>query len=196
MKEWDFSPRWLTYFFLLNRVEDQKLKQTTAPFGWVLMFNSAFGRYGHWLVLPITSPSYMVRQLVLFCSCVCRRKSWIPETQPNGGFAFVWFSFWCLTWFTRKKYLSQRGEKCWYNSLIFFYVVYGQPLSGDHSRVLKRPLQLQIVGLSQPPTSRNLRETTEVMGFMRSFFHNYRSRHLGKRRSLRCTKTPPPTQIF
>ena len=33
--------------------------------------------------------------------------------------------------FTRKKYLSQRGEKCRSHSFTFVNLVYGQPLRGD-----------------------------------------------------------------
>ena len=36
-------------------------------------------------------------------TCVCRRPSWIPKTQPNGSSAVVWLSFWFSTRFTRKK---------------------------------------------------------------------------------------------
>ena len=55
----------------------------------------------------------MVIHLVLISTCVFRK----PSTQ-----------------FTRKKYLSQRGEKWRSHSFIFVYVVYGQPLNDTGHR--------------------------------------------------------------
>ena len=46
------NPRggWTT-FFQINRVEHKNStkRRLTAPFGWVFVFNSAFGRHRHWL---------------------------------------------------------------------------------------------------------------------------------------------------
>ena len=43
-------------------------------------------------------------------TCVCRRPSWTPKTQPNGSSAVVWLSFWCSTRFTRKKVTRLTGK--------------------------------------------------------------------------------------
>ena len=49
MKEWDlhFYSRWLRYFFLVNRVEHQKLKQMTAelPIDWHLLVTNYLSIY-------------------------------------------------------------------------------------------------------------------------------------------------------
>ena len=97
-----------------------------------LVFNSAFGRHRHWLVLQITSPSsscwMIVWRLALISACVCRRLSWTPKNLQNGSPAVVWLSFWCSTRFTRIKCLSQLGETCRLLSTILDQVVYEQPL--------------------------------------------------------------------
>ena len=138
MKEWDlhFSPRWLLQFFLVNRVEHQKLNQTTAelPFCWV--FGVQLGLRQTQALINTNCITYnpaacwiIVKSLVVIISaCVCRRPSWTPKTQPNGSSAVVWLSFWCSTRFTRKKCLSQRRETCKLLSYFLYYIVYGQPL--------------------------------------------------------------------
>ena len=107
--------RWDTYF-LVNRVENQKLNQTTAelPFGWV--FGVKLGlRQTHALIKTKTIPRkvppaillfssnlllnsnvagetfLLLIFLVLICAWVCRRPSLTPKTQPpNGTASFGW----------------------------------------------------------------------------------------------------------
>ena len=106
-----------------NRVEHQKLNQTTAElsFGWV--FGVQLGlRQTQALIKTTTIRRRRVPGatlllisnlllssnvaggtlllpivLVLISDCVCRRPSWTPKTQPNDSSAVVWLSFWCST---------------------------------------------------------------------------------------------------
>ena len=123
-----------------NRVEHQKLNQTTAElsFGWVfgvqlglrqtqaliktktirrrnvppakLLLSSKLLLRSH--VAGGTLPLLIV--LVLISACVCRRPSWTPKTQPNDSSAVVWLSFWCSTrlLMSVKKCLGYRGKTC------------------------------------------------------------------------------------
>ena len=123
-----YPVRW-DIFFLVNRVEHQKLNQTTAElsFGWVfgiqlglrqtqaLIKTTTIGRRrvpGATLLLisnlllssNVAGGTLLLPiVLVLISACVCRRPSWTPKTQPNDSSAVVWLSFWCSTRFTRKK---------------------------------------------------------------------------------------------
>ena len=106
-----------------NRVEHQKLNQTTAElsFGWV--FGVQLGlRQTQELIkmrtirrgkvppaILLFSCKLLLKSnkavgtflflivLVLISACVCRRPSWTPKTQPNDSSAVVWLSFWCST---------------------------------------------------------------------------------------------------
>ena len=108
-----------------NRVEHQKLNQTTAElsFGWV--FGVQLGlRQTQELIkmrtirrgkvppaILLFSCKLLLKSnkavgtflflivLVLISACVYRRPSWTPKTQPNCS---VWLSFWCSTRFTGK----------------------------------------------------------------------------------------------
>ena len=113
----------------MNRVEHQKLNQTTAElsFGWVfgvqlglrqtqaLIKTKTIGRRrvppatlllsSKLLISSNVAPGTLLLPIVvvLISACVCRRPSWTPKTQPNDSSAVVWLSFWCSTWFTGKK---------------------------------------------------------------------------------------------
>ena len=105
-----YSVRWGTYFLVI-RVEHQKLNQTTAElsFGWVfgvqlglrqtqsLIKTKTIRRRNVPPVILLFSCRLLLRGniaggtflllivLVLISACVCRRPSWTPETQPNGA---------------------------------------------------------------------------------------------------------------
>ena len=125
-----------------NRVELQKLNQTTAElsFGWV--FGVQLGlRQTQALIKTTTIRRRRVPGatlllisnlllsssvaggtlllpivLVLISDCVCRRPSWTPKTQPNDSSAVVWLSFRCSTrlLMSVKMCASYRGKLCIY----------------------------------------------------------------------------------
>ena len=78
----------------------------------------------------------MVMQLIVISAFVEGRVEHQNLNQMTASSAVVSLSFWCLTRFTTKKYLSQRGEKCGSHSFIFDYVVYAQSLSIQYDRNL------------------------------------------------------------
>ena len=123
-----------------NRVEHQKLNQTTAElsFGWVfgvqlglrqtqaliktktirrrkvppaiLLFSSNLQLNSN--IAGGTFPLLIV--FVLISACVCRRPTWTPKTQPDGCHAVVWLSFWCSSrlHMSEKKWPAWRGKTC------------------------------------------------------------------------------------
>ena len=50
--------------------------------------------------------------LVLNSACVCRRPSWTPKTQPGGGPAPTWLSFWCSTRLLMPEKSAARTGSC------------------------------------------------------------------------------------
>ena len=123
-----------------NRVEHQKLNQTTAElsFGWV--FGVQLGlRQTQELIkmrtirrgkvppaILLFSCKLLLKSnkavgtflflivLVLISICVCRRPSWTPKTQPGGSSAATWLSFWCSTrlLISVNKCMGYRGKTC------------------------------------------------------------------------------------
>ena len=132
----------MTHFLtdMSNRVEHQKLNQTTAElsFGWVfgvqlglrqtqaLIKTKTIRRRNVPPAKLLLSSKLLLRShvaggilpllivLVLISACVCRRPTWTPKTQPGGSSAATWLSFWCSTrlLMSVKKCLSYRGKTC------------------------------------------------------------------------------------
>ena len=107
-------PRQPGHFFLVNRVENQKepiRPQKWWPFGFVLVFNSAYGNggtdyyaLGLWDNLRSSSSICPIIQ-VHYNQCQCLPKAELKtKTNPNGHhFCGRLGSFWFSTRFTRKK---------------------------------------------------------------------------------------------
>ena len=137
---------------LVNRVEHQKLNQTTAElsFGWVFgvqlghrqtqaLIKTKTIRRGRVppATLLLSSSSILLSSnvasgtlphlivLILISACVCRRPSWTPKTQPGGSSAATWLSFWCSTrlLMSVKKCLVYRRKTCIYYPRELFLIV-------------------------------------------------------------------------
>ena len=132
------SHEWLTD--LSNRVEHQTLNQVAAelPPGWVFGVQlglqqtlaliktktistrkvspaNFFSSCNLLLNSNIAGGSFpLLIVLILISSCVCRRPSWTPKTQPNDSSAVVWLSFWCSTrlLMSVKKCSTWRRKPC------------------------------------------------------------------------------------
>ena len=109
----------------MNRVEHQKLNQTTAEllFGW--SFGPQFDLRQTRALISTTNYFTIVQLLDVGLVISTKQCMYLPKVEVKSKNPT---KRWCSTRFNRKKYLSQRRETCRLHSYICGYVVFEQLL--------------------------------------------------------------------